>query len=656
MSDPIPLFSEWKSFDKLQITTITLVAILNKICKQDPCFYMFPTLRRSKYQTREELLNNKKLPSKFNHKDIPISERHLPESQHKSYEPGTIIAMRYSCMYRGLRKQNKTKSVTSKSSGYFKNSVTIDMAIKEKNISMKLSKSKIQLCGAANINQEYEAVFLLINHIKYADYLLKKMLKNLDLTKRTFEWIFLYLSGDLHTRNSCVYRDCDLRIKKNFNDILISSKNENDFIPDPIPPEVDAEIAQLFFRISWDFIFMSDYYQRLRSIFLNYTDIITNEEFSVEHPEGEVVLGFNDSGNVQNNFLKACEKYYSEKLISDNPNIKDYVFPDFTASKIHEEMINYNFRLVKKVVKDGVETIEDFKINRAVIYYLINNFEYFYAKYEHKKSYMVTVHSYVDNNIFMKKKSSTIIIYKRGTITLSSKPKYLRILYYKFLMFVQKFAPLFEFILGDDFKKSFKLSEEDEKYRQFLLEHRKKELKIFMCGYFEAYKNALLSNSNEENSGDDLTEDECARIQGYYLKIKECNQQLEYCIKEKYEELLDLISKNNQEMKDFEEESCTENQEINFTNSSQLFSNSEPDFYKKNKSENDVIINIEEQKEDEMHKHWFYGVILGTYYFSKNPPNIDEFLNGSKNFSTKSNITYIDNDTLFKSVPIIDDS
>ena len=109
-------------FDEHKVTTMTIImplkgeVDLNKI---------FPLLEI----TRIELKPTRRQTKKFK---IPFCGL-----------PGAILSARYKGCIRGIIKSTQTRC--------FLNAITIDISTEEKNVNIKLSKSKIQMCGATSV-------------------------------------------------------------------------------------------------------------------------------------------------------------------------------------------------------------------------------------------------------------------------------------------------------------------------------------------------------------------------------------------------------------------------------------------------------------------------------------------------------------------------
>ena len=126
-------------FDNIKITTMTVVVNLQGSVIIESAFSLLPI-------TRLDLPKNAITTKKFK---IP-----WPGPQHA----GKIFSCKFGGMTRGLIKTAKPKS--------FRNSVGIDICTSTKNISAKLSKNKVHMCGPNSEALAIETVQHLIDHLK----------------------------------------------------------------------------------------------------------------------------------------------------------------------------------------------------------------------------------------------------------------------------------------------------------------------------------------------------------------------------------------------------------------------------------------------------------------------------------------------------------
>jgi hypothetical protein len=147
-------------FEDCRLTTMTLVFVLEGCVFLDPAFSLLPI-------TQVDFAPPGRRRKKF-------------ELPHCS-EPGAILSVRYSGETRGI--------VRSSSGRYFKNSITIDLSTATKNVSIKLSQSKIQMCGASSEEQGREGAQYLIDHLLRIQDELDYIQGNQDKAKETLGWL-----------------------------------------------------------------------------------------------------------------------------------------------------------------------------------------------------------------------------------------------------------------------------------------------------------------------------------------------------------------------------------------------------------------------------------------------------------------------------------
>jgi hypothetical protein len=196
------------NFENIKITTMTVVVNLRGNVVIESAFSLLPI-------TRLDLPKNAITTKKFK---IP-----WPGPDHA----GKIFSSKFAGVTRGLIKTNKPKS--------FRNSIGIDICTSVKNISAKLSKNKVHMCGPNSEALAIETVQHIINHLKRIqteldfinerpaerDEVIKWLLKDTKgeqfvINEETQEIIHLE-EGEI-IRNNVIY-DRDGNIKYNYKEI-----------------------------------------------------------------------------------------------------------------------------------------------------------------------------------------------------------------------------------------------------------------------------------------------------------------------------------------------------------------------------------------------------------------------------------------------------
>lgn len=214
-------------FEECRLTTMTLVFILEGEVDLEAAFSLLPV-------TRLTFELPKRTKKKIN----------LPLCDH----PGAIPSMRFRDETRGI--------IRSKAVSSFKNSITIDISTKTKNVSTKLSKSKIQMCGASSEEQGLEGAKYLIQHLLDAQHLVDYMQGNMELTNRCIVWFEEKTKGKITRRQINDYNFED--------DNLILALTEDDILASP-----DERIIRHFAHLIVDF----DYHSYLMSELLWICDL-----------------------------------------------------------------------------------------------------------------------------------------------------------------------------------------------------------------------------------------------------------------------------------------------------------------------------------------------------------------------------------------------
>lgn len=161
-------------FDKIKVTTMTAVAILNGEIAIEPVFSLLPITK----------INLKKVSKSSKKIKIP-----WPGDKHA----GCIFSAKFSGINRGIIKTTNDKS--------FRNSISMDICTSVKNISAKLSKNKIQMTGPNSEALARETAEHIVRHLTNIQEHLDYFAEHPDETKHTFSWFAKETKGDVYTIN-----------------------------------------------------------------------------------------------------------------------------------------------------------------------------------------------------------------------------------------------------------------------------------------------------------------------------------------------------------------------------------------------------------------------------------------------------------------------
>lgn len=269
--------------------------------------------------------------------------------------PGSIICLIHNDNNRGIMKKHKGSS--------FKNSVGIDISIREKNLTLKISPNTIHITGAKSCLQAEEGVKYLIKHL----YETQEILNYIDSNREKCLEI-------LQNIKNLVMGDCKRSILEiNGIDFEVENPNKHDI------KIINIEETEFFTNNSQDDKKIISFLHSFAKDFDTFEDFLLKTEF----------------------IISLMSKI---KLISHN-NIE--------IKSLEKAMVNYNFNL-------------GFKINRIKLVDAISGFEGFYARYDNVKSHHVTIELYLnkENNDVLtldKKHRHTFLVYMSGAVTHSGK-------------------------------------------------------------------------------------------------------------------------------------------------------------------------------------------------------------------------------------------
>jgi len=159
------------NFDKFKVTTMTQTVILSSEVNKAAIFCLIRSVNPQKYESDWD-----PHPSNFIKKNGKNKKIQLPYFEE---EVGNIIATGFEFpkigkYFRGLRCTG----------GAFKNAVTMDIVTSAKNINLKLSTAKIQMCGSTSDEMVTEAVDYLMDLIhevcEFVEYMRSKPQESLE--------------------------------------------------------------------------------------------------------------------------------------------------------------------------------------------------------------------------------------------------------------------------------------------------------------------------------------------------------------------------------------------------------------------------------------------------------------------------------------------
>lgn len=235
-------------FERLQVTTMTLVIKLSGNIDVNSAVYLFPVIYVP--------VKNGRASSKCK----------LPKSE----IPGTIFS---------ARRKGFARGVVRNTSNPFKNAATIDISTSRKNVSIKLSPHSVQLCGASCKMDGTEAVDQIILHLERMEGIIAKMKKLPTEAINAANWVKSASKGEKIPQVGEAETEVEEHYVK---------------IPTCAPPEtLRRDFVEVFLPLCDDFL----YHRPLCAVFdhiLNLEKIITDGPVRILNM-GEVMVNYNYS-------------------------------------------------------------------------------------------------------------------------------------------------------------------------------------------------------------------------------------------------------------------------------------------------------------------------------------------------------------------------
>lgn len=221
-------------FKDLKITTMTLIFKLEGMIDIRSAFHLLPITKIAFKKHRE----SKKC-------DLPVSPI-----------PGAILSMRY--------KENKkelVRGIIRNDKKSFKNSITLDISTKIKNISLKISRNTIQLCGAPSKAVGTEATMYIIEHLTNIKDCIDYINKNVSKYNDCVEWLKLNAKGAVSKKiisEKIVCKNYIINIQDEIVDHAIKLSTP--------PSYLDGKIMKFLTTYAEDLFYYSDFINKISNI------------------------------------------------------------------------------------------------------------------------------------------------------------------------------------------------------------------------------------------------------------------------------------------------------------------------------------------------------------------------------------------------------
>lgn len=435
--------------------------------------------------------------SRMNLENISISSKKFKIPWPGPKYAGSIFSTKFSGITRGIIKSSKGKS--------FRNSIGIDICTSSKNISAKLSKNKIHMCGPNSEKLALETAQHILNHLIRIQEELDHIHEHLSDVDEVIRWLIketkgesyiineetqeiIELEGGESIRNSVIY-DKDKNIKYAYHEIpfvweegdmingddivvnkygqpyfrSLSKKERREGLIDYPVMRVD-DVMKLK-KIDDKFILMDDKGNKYNKVCRFPIRVL--EINSVKYPQDipkhidSRIANFFISyiqdyayHHVFKDFLKNIKEidrvYYCEEENLEEPSSQPFQNVDLqkiplSLGELNIAMINYSYSIQMNVDRWTLtKLIDGYEKNGKIWRAVYNNTT------DHHVTITVPYTADADETIKRKEsKSISWMVYKSGIVTQSGpSPKLMREVYYDFMNFIESVRDLIR--LKDD--------------------------------------------------------------------------------------------------------------------------------------------------------------------------------------------------------------
>jgi hypothetical protein len=393
----------------LKVTTMTLIFQLD--CKIDlnKIFFLIP-ITKIPY----ELVSKARIRYKIPHYE----------------KAGSILSMRYRGMTRGILRSTSGK--------HFKNSITLDLSLKDKNVNIKLCNSKtreqgskMQMCGAKSLDQGMEGAREVLHKINKIQEILNRVESNPDLKRKcldhllrsveeTSEPLWKYTPSSHSSIPPTVLEVVQEELKTKLTE-LVPSKSSVD------------ELVKIYSERFKEVKSMGNWIRESLNILRN---LKYNDPTEQERAELDM--------EYVNLFLQEYEEIHSMDKFREKvgfiENIGKLYEGELKIAEVSKAMVNFNYSLGGAI--DRFELMKHF-----------NGRGNFYSHFDNSTEHYVTVElPYVVKDPLKKKKSKkpchTFLVYQSGLVTQSGPDEdMMKEAYLEFMMVYEEFKDKKEVVL-----------------------------------------------------------------------------------------------------------------------------------------------------------------------------------------------------------------
>jgi TATA-box binding protein (TBP) (component of TFIID and TFIIIB) len=248
------------NYENLSVTTMTMVFLLETNIDIPSTFHLLPVykmdplqlerpVRIKKTKTKvSKTLKNTKVIKNVKTVETPAKPERVSKKFKLPYcdKIGAILSMRHKNITRGIIRNNK---------------FAVDIVTSVKNINLKITPTKVQLCGAKSRENGIEAVTLVINHLKNIKQQITYLQQHVQEFYDILQWLMVETKGE-PTKKITTYQiqsNIILNVQDQFDDFTLIT-------PSDIPDVFNQDAINYIISLTGDQNYYSDYISKVKNL------------------------------------------------------------------------------------------------------------------------------------------------------------------------------------------------------------------------------------------------------------------------------------------------------------------------------------------------------------------------------------------------------
>ena len=322
--------------------------------------------------------------------------------------PGAILSATYGGFTRGI-----VRSTTPK---FFRNSITIDISTKKKNVNIKLSATGIQMCGPTSDDMAMEAANYLIDNLYKAQDMIDYIRFNPEIAEITLDWVKEHTKGEsvLVAESTDKIIDQSKIVFYQADGVINSKDRENREKSDDSDVSNDNNVAPIVGYVEPEVVFneSENVWEQIQGYYVQRVNSnVIPDEYTTGFPE-------TIDKNIAKFLVEQAPDYSRHDIYSIHLDwlmtLSEIIQRPVQVCKLQKAMVNYNYDL-------------GFDVDRWELCRRIHGVNGFSARYENTTDHCVTIQlpykipQHLGDLIAKKNKlpKHSFLVYKSGLVTQS---------------------------------------------------------------------------------------------------------------------------------------------------------------------------------------------------------------------------------------------